>query len=375
MKALAAARPAHLGGDGVVDEATRRAELSRAWSRPRATARRRRRVVFVPAVLTGAAGVTAVVLALAAGHGGPGPRRPSPAPVRLDPESVFLSAADKAERQPMGRYWYTDQVGGQSYIVKDGYAITGAMSESFEWTAVKAGGGDRLYFRWLPARPATADDEAAWRRAGSPKSFRVWSNDHYQTYNTLRAGAWGREQARDDSGGQFFVPGGSLTAKEILDLPTDPATLAKRFVNWTPKLPHGAKLRNGYQLYWVARLFESAPLPPKVRAGLMRALVAQPGLRTIGPVTDQLGRRGVAITADESSDDEDFKGDPYTEREQLIFDPRTGDLLADENVLDRPGGEYHSRKPGFVINYTLIRESRWTDARPTPPRTLPFPPL
>lgn len=382
MKELAAARPAHLSGDGAIDEATRRYELSRAWSQPRAAARRRRRVLLAPAAVAGIAGATAV--ALAVGLGGHDARRAPVTPVPLDPKSIFLAAADQAERQPMGRYWYTDQIQGQSYIVKDGYAITGAHSETFEWTAVKAGGGKVFYGRDLPARPLTKEDRAAWRKAGSPSSFRVLSNGHYITYTT-RAGAWQGEP--DGSGGRFFLQGigQGLTLKQILKLPTDPATLAARFLTLKPAGRLGRRqavppVSNAYQLDRAAELFESAPLPPKVQAGLMRALVTQPGVRVTDLATDPLGRQGVAVAVDQPSwgwgpgpDGKLVRREfDHTERVELIFDRGTGALLADETVLLKPGGEYRTRKPGFVINYWLTRASNWTDKKPSPPKRLPF---
>ncbi|MFB9832849.1 CU044_5270 family protein, partial [Actinoallomurus acaciae] len=346
--------------------------------------RRRRRVLLAPAAVAGIAGGTAVVLAV--GMGGSGPRHSPPTPVRLDATSVFLAAADQAERQPMGEYWYTDQIQGQSYIVKDGYAIVGAHSETFEWTAVKAGGGNVFYGRDLPARPATKEDRAAWRKAGSPSSFRVWSNDHHETYTT-RAGSWQEDPSGDGTGGRFFVQGSGreLTVKEILKLPTDPATLAARFLTLNPPGRPGRRqavppLSNAYKLNKAAELFESAPLPPKVRAGLMRALVTQPDVRAIGLATDPLGRQGIAVAVDQPSwgwspgpDGKLVRKElGYAEREELIFDRGTGALLAEQAVLVKPGGEYRTRKPGFVINYWLTRASNWTDDKPSPPKKLPL---
>jgi hypothetical protein len=384
MKELAASRPAHLSGDGTIDEATRSSELSRAFSQPRATARRRRRLVIVPAVAAGVAAATALALVVGLDDGGT--RRSPDTPVRLGPNSVFLAAAAAMERQPIGEYWFTDQIQGQSYIVKDGYAVTGAHSETFEWTAVKKGGGNLFYGRDLPARPLTKEDEAAWRKAGKPSSFRVWSNDHYGTYTT-KAGAWQADRPQAHAGGKFFIPGGAgeMTTAQLQNMTTDPAKLANLF--FTSKRPVGrnpawsAWLRDpAHVILTASEAFGNAPLPPRVRAGLMRALVTQPGIRNLGTVTDPLGRPGIAIGAD-WSDQTPVPGEkggvtmekaPFGSREELIFDAKTGEYLGDQQILTRPGGLYRTRKPGFVINYWLERGSGWTDKKPVPPRKLPF---
>jgi hypothetical protein len=135
--------------------------------------------------------------------GGEGARRSPVTPIPLGTDSVFLAAAARMEQQPMGKYWFTDQ---------------------------------------------TPEDKAAWRKAGSPSSFRVWSNDHYGTY-TSQPGPWRADR-------------------------------------------------------------------PQAHAG--------------------------------------------------------GGYLGDQQVLVKPGGEYRTRKPGFVINYWLERGSGWTDKKPVPPRKPPF---
>ena len=111
----------------------------------------------------------------------------------------------------------------------------------------------------------------------------------------------------------------------------------------------------------VAGLLENAPIPPKVRAGLMRALSNQPGVRAIGHDTDPLGRRGVALAADDSAVTVTAEyGAPkaeqgtYRSRAVIIFDGHTGALLSVQEELTRPGGPYAEMKPGFVIHYGAV---------------------
>ncbi|MCO5970439.1 CU044_5270 family protein [Actinoallomurus soli] len=362
-----------------------------ARARRRATGAAGRRLPRLRWALPGlglVAAATAVALAVgSAGSAGDGPKRPVPtSSLPLDGRAVFLAAAEQAERQPMGGYWYCDQISGQSYLLKAGYAVIGAHLETFEWTGAAKGSGGRFYGRDLPARPATPEDEAVWERAGAPTSFRVMSNGHPMTY-TRKAGRWEEDKGGQHSGGRFFLMGfgKELTTQEVLALPTDSRTLAKRFLSPpSPRRP-GAKrgpapVSNAYKLLRAADLLTSAPLPPKVGAGLMRALVAQPGVHTIATASDALGRQGVALAVDQPSWGWDLRPDGtfvrkdngYRTQEQLIFDKKTGALLAEQSVLLTPGGEYRSRKPGFVIDYWLIRSYGWTDRRPSPPPALPF---
>ncbi|WP_433177135.1 CU044_5270 family protein [Actinoallomurus sp. CA-150999] len=387
MQELADARPAHLSGAGGIGEEVRRSELGRAFGQPREAVRRRRHVRrFVPAVAAGAVAVTATVLVAGTGGGTPTPGRSTGTP--FQGQNVLLAAADEAAKQPMGKYWYTDQISGPSFIVKGGYAVTCAHDETFEWTAVEAGGGHLFYGRDLPARPLTKEDEAAWRRAGSPKSFHVWSTDHYVPCTTA-AGSW-KPDTDHENGGTFSALGSGvrLTAAQAQNLPPDPAKLTKMFLmrnqsvkgkaspeyaKWAAGNPANAAL-NAHEA------FSSVPLPPKVRAALMRALAVQPGVRNLGTMTDPLGRRAIAIGADWSDTAPEPGKDgkliwtksAYAKREVLLFDPNTGEYLGDEQVLVEPGGEYRTRKPGFVIGYSLLRSSGWTNKKPSPPSELPF---
>jgi hypothetical protein len=394
MQEIRQARPAHLSGDGTVRQTVRTAELSRALMQSRTTRRRhlQRRIVIMPVAAAGIAGAVALaVFAVAGARSSPS----SPAPVHLTGTSAFLAAARKAETQPAGAFWYTDVIHGQSYVLPAGYAITGAADEDFSWTAVRAGGGDLFYARDLPARPATDKDAAAWRAAGSPSSFRVFSNDHYATYTT-QAGPWHADTP--GKGGRFYLPGNSplrgMTNEQIQALPTDPAALTRLFFLPSAQAKAAAaktrKSARGIAALWdaphqVLRASEifTAPVPPKVRAGLMRALADQPGVRQLGTVTDPLGRRGIAIGADWAGGHPVLrqtaqggrtgwaKSGP-AEREELIFDQKTGAYLGSELVLVRPSGEYRGQAPGFVIGYELMRSSGWTGAKPAPPRGLPF---
>jgi hypothetical protein len=292
----------------------------------------------------------------------------------------------------MGKYWFSDQVTTQSYLVsaKTGnYAIAGAANEFFEWTAAKTGGGNLFSGRDLPARPLTKADEAAWRKAGSPKSFRVFSNDHYATY-TSKTGRWEGDVPQAREGGRFAFPAipYGATVEQLKKLPTDPTALAKMLFSSAPVAkvgaPKDAKITSkqgqksslfddpAHKVMQVADVLENTPVPPKVRAGMMRALAAQPGVRSVDSVTDPLGRPGVALVGDWDDSATGLTPQGFESREEVIFSKETGEVFAERQVLVKPGGIYRTAKPGFVINSWALRGSGWTDTKPVPPVKLPF---
>lgn len=351
-----------------------------------------------PRLLWGLGGVVAAGAAVTVALTLVGGNTPAPAPpgvVRLDDREAILAAAEKAEQQPIGKYWYSDQVLGQSYIMrpKTGtYAITGALTEGFNWFGAKSGTGEAFYSRELPSRPSTARDAALWRRAGSPPNFRVWSSDHYYTY-TSKATKWHLD-GQEATGGGFL---GGKSAEELQSLPTDPAELAEMFLSQTAiasrmmAIPPGrhltpkqTRLLKKMRVTPLAKVSAVAgllrlPIPPKVRAGLMRALATQQGVRAIGHATDALGRPGIAMASDEGAVTATGEyGGPkaergtYRARQVIIFDEHTGALLSTQEELTRPGGPYSEMKPGFVINYSATRSAKWTDTKPKPLAELPF---
>jgi hypothetical protein len=96
-------------------------------------------------------------------------------------------------------------------------------------------------------------------------------------------------------------------------LPTDPAQLRARLGD-NPRDVIG-NISHLYQLY---------AIPRATRADILRILADQPQLLWRGTVTDRAGRGGVAVTFD----------DPVEHDQNLfVFDPHTGELLADE-LLD-----------------------------------------
>jgi hypothetical protein len=248
-------------------------------------------------------------------------------------------------------------------------------------TASTSGAGNLFYGRALPARPQTKRDKVAWRKAGSPRTFRIWSNDHYGTY-TSKAGRWEADVPQAHQGNRFAIPGfpSGATVEQLRNLPADPAKLAKMFFS-TPfvakakaKPLANQRLDAAHKVGLVGEILLRAPIPPKVQAGMMRMLLDEPGVVPIGTVTDPMGRKGVALAANDSPRQGPVTGPDlgYTTREEIIFAKDTGEFFSSRTVLVKPGGEYRDQKPGFVIFHWSSRSTGWTDAKPKPPAALPY---
>lgn len=381
IEQLAEARPRHLGGAGRVDESTRTSELNRAFAQPRQTARRRR--LIVPLVGATAAGATAVALVAVSGTEHSGTGHSTPAPHALN---GILLAAHNAETLPTGRYWFADEVMADTYVIKaktGDYALSAFGSQEFQWSGAKDSDGDGGASRDLAFRPMSAVDNAAWRRAGSPKTLRVKVDDHYDILRST-PGRWKSWKSKslggtsDSSGGHFQL---GLTVEQLEKLPTDQESLARllfhsnKIFGRNPLLS-GAKSTPEWAPLDRLNLVQAmlgGPVTPRLQAALMRTLKAQPGIREIAHVTGPLGQKGVALATDFPAE---IRGGsekrPYGSQRQLLFDLKNGKYLGDQEVLTRPGAQYASRKPGFVIRYGVTTNSGWTDTRPTPPAKLPY---
>jgi hypothetical protein len=114
-------------------------------------------------------------------------------------------------------------------------------------------------------------------------------------------------------------------------LPSDRRQLAGRM-----QIGHGI----GVVVKYTGLLFQDYVVPRGTRAAILSILAQQPGLVWRGEVTDRAGRAGVAVS-----------GDHANEQAVLVFDPRTGVLLAQEYI------EQASRPRG----YTLVLETDRTE--------------
>jgi hypothetical protein len=127
-------------------------------------------------------------------------------------------------------------------------------------------------------------------------------------------------------------------------------------------------------------LMRSEPLPPMVRASLLRVLAdsAAQGLPNahfidMGTVTDRAGHVGVAI----GYESPDSSGPPGTQShlEVLVFDPVTGALLGDEDAYCKgPASNYPAAGSCTPEGYDQILQVKAVQTIPPRPKLPPVPP-
>ncbi|MER6943214.1 CU044_5270 family protein [Nonomuraea sp. NPDC000554] len=336
---------------------------------------RRRRTWRMPLGLVAAATATAVAAGLALTPGG-APVQPGPSvttgPDTSSPRGMMLAAATQAELQQGGRYWYTHQRTAFAALAlgRTGGYIVEERTEFFRWTGRSRSDGTSFYGRNYPGKPQTKADADAWRAAGSPSSWQIRSSGRTRTL-TSKPSPWQEDDPDAQGGGMFNIGGlGQFTYQELQDLPTDPEDLRKLLCEGSIKLADG---RTGAPkhcaepkgvLDQVFSVLADTPVPPKVRAGLMRLITDYPGVQRLGTVKDPLGRAAVALAAPFES--ADGRG---TIQQQVLFDQRTGKLLGSRDIQLEPGPDSEKwQVTGRVLHYWSIVDSGWTDAKPALPK-------
>ena len=378
------------------------AEIAGRGTRTTRTARRRlpgtgigRRGRFGLSPLTGLAGLvaagTAVAIAVAAvGDGGeaaaPG-AGPVPGGTPASAKEILLAAAGSAAKEKAGRYWRVEEVDGQAYRIGEGanaYTVLGYSSQKVTWRARSASDDDVFYSRDVGARPLTPADREAWRRAGSPKTMRAWSNDRWVTLSTVpgkttgvESGEWKEkrttavEKRRDaDQRDRFcstLTKDGTKVRKgeclnagqepgEDVDLLSDPSVVAPLLA---PEGAEAGENRAASGMVMGFAFLTRRPATPEVRAAVFRHLAGLPGVRTVGSVTDSRGRTALALAADAPARD----GGAVFEY-QLLLQPKTYRILGARRVVKKPGGSAKDLRPGEVHSQQLIISIGWSNETP-----------
>ena len=325
------------------------------------------------AVGAAAAGAVAVI-----GSGSPGPSR-APTATGSGGTSVqkfLLAAAETAAKEPVGRYWRVLTIGGQSYHVgpaNGGYTMVGYRDETDRWTARSMTDPDTLYTRDLGARPLTAADAAAWRRAGSPTTVRVWSNDHYTTLSTTPGrtygtvpGGWGSSVTtpaqKKKIAMQSRCPPGDKACE--FAAPIDPRTLTeqklRQYLFWPNPTVKGV---DAERVLNTLDFLTQRPVTPQMRAAAYRLLAQVPGIRWAGTVKDALGRSGIGLAARQVMRE---AGQSVIDV-QIILDPQTHKVLGYQQVIVKAGGADRGMAPGTILYSEVYLQAGWTDARPHHP--------
>ncbi|NRQ38124.1 hypothetical protein HII36_40790 [Nonomuraea sp. NN258] len=307
-----------------------RARLDRVIARERTAGRRRWLALGLG--VSAAAAATAVVISTTAV-----PQEPPTA------RQILLAAATSISRQPSEGAWWGNKLvrGVRLRDPDDRYTLQRTEAEE-TWIPVGAITEPHwIVQRHLGARPATPQDEAAWRAAGSPTSW---------TYRA-RTGAE-REVLRAEPGEATSIRSEDVDWRLMFadkplarmdELPTTPEGLRELLETDSRDLP--ALLHN------LSSFIIHLPVTSETRAAAYQLMASLPGVSAQGQATDQLGRTGQAVTY--------LTPDPMGAGEQvrmrLIVDSGTGEPLAEETfALDT----------GELIRFTAVQESVWTDSRP-----------
>jgi hypothetical protein len=129
---------------------------------------------------------------------------------------------------------------------------------------------------------------------------------------------------------------GQPNYNQLSKLPTDPAQLKQLIEN--------RKIETGPPCEWetfqiIGDLLRT-DAPPDLRAALYTIASQLPGVKLIGATHDQLGRPGTGVAYDS-----------FGQRNELIFDPQTSALLAEQTSVTRRSRLYPFR-PGTLISWT-----------------------
>ncbi|MFR9775895.1 CU044_5270 family protein [Micromonospora sp. MS34] len=379
MKVLADARPARLD-----PEAGNRPDPYAIMAHPqpvtaRAVPRPTRRLVLagaLPTVAVLAAG--AVFLTVGAGGTGPagtpgadGPAAGTTAPAPRTARDLLLVAAERSAADPTtgGRYWVRELENGEPREVgpaKRRYQVMARHGLRL-WEAMTPGGRSVTLSRDLGAVPCTAEDREAWQADGSPTQWILPApTDIPDAEPVIISGTPGPETVRWDSArptprgvkagkAAYDLAGGPISLAELAAVPTEPAALKA----WLVKRLKASEVQEAtnYSLLWSANtLLFDLPVSPQVRAAAYRMLADVPGVTSLGEVTDQRGRVGMAVGFARKGD-----GGHWSQL-RLIIDPRTGQALASESWDLGSGGA--PTATGTLQSYALVTRAGFTNDNP-----------
>ena len=354
-----------------------------AGSRSRRTRRARKRALFTVGVAALAAAVTAAVVVSAAPR--EAPRKPPGAAPRTHATTahrakrepaqtarqVLLTAAANVLNGPTtgpttGAYWRVHVITGIIWPAgtkANPYDISVAGSYD-QWNPKTPGQKEFDIDQQLAARPATPADAAAWRAAGSPTTWRSGQLSNHNPNDSTLGSPWGfnldasavasaRSATWTVSDGTIgYVEGdeAGLNAAQFAQVPTQPRAVAaflRHYAEMTPCVQHPSSgCSTEDQIVWNEALFLlEDPVSASVRSATFKVMASLPGVRSLGPMTDPLGRSGYGLAAGPQD-----PGNPNypNQVKAVVIDPASGTLLATEDVGPIPRSLQCSIQQYFV---------------------------
>ncbi|NUP75945.1 MAG: CU044_5270 family protein, partial [Nonomuraea sp.] len=305
--------------------------------------------------LLGAAAAVTLVVTSETSAGAPGTpsaaQAPSVEPIKkLSAQQVLLAAATSAAKTPAdGAYWVRSSLTGKQRV-EPGGKYTLEMTTLVEaWVSQVPGKPTWFINQNLGIKPATPQDEEAWRAAGSPHSWTypgttvTTRGKSFKTPSvTLQSKPGEPVTTRLDGDKSDSSVGKPMTRAALSELPTTPDGLRDYLKTVIAKQWGAEPVDVNAELYQAGvHIIMDLPAPPDVRAAAFRMLASLPGVKAEGEVTDPLGRTGQAVSL------------PHSEGEgRLIMNTATGEPLAFVTTV----------KEDRV--FVAIKKARWTDDKP-----------
>lgn len=262
---------------------------------------------------------------------------------------VLLTAAAHVTSTPAtGRYWRVRVITGLTFpggTKAHPYDISLDISYD-QWNPRSAGQKYWLISQELGTVPATPADASAWRAAGSPTTWRSgqfggmtmgapWTRPLYaSTAASAPSATW---TVSDGTVGYVEGDLAGLKAAQFRQMPTSQrgvAAVLRHYYAATGCPRHPASCSPEDQFTWTDALaLLQDPVSARVRSATLKVMASLPGVRLLGPVTDPLGRSGYALATDSL-----VPGDTayYHPVHAMVIDPRTGSLLATEDIAPMP---------------------------------------
>jgi hypothetical protein len=308
------------------------------------------------------AAAAAVTLVATSGTGGTEPSRSggqAPAAAPQSAQTILLAAAHTAETTTeTGAYWHfkTLTTSGLRLGPKQRPYVMTVRDLTETW--VVRSGQAWQGTRELPKKPASPQDAAAWKADGSPTSWNLGRGDTVSGKKIIEylkgtPGSVGKVPPPN----KFFVCENALSFKEIEALPSTVPALRSRLKGYLSKNDDSPIAKGHLESFLttcLGSLLSEAPAPPKVRGAAYRALAEMPGVTIEGKVTDELGRRGIALV---------FTGpravDPTY---RLVIDPQKALVLS--HAVKQP--EKFAKLP-HKNRSTLFLDIGWTNTKPQIP--------
>jgi hypothetical protein len=335
---------------------------------PAARPARRLRRLAIPAA--GAAVVTAGVVAVVATLTGPATvgaaAHPAAPHQAQDARVVLLNMAGAIEHETgSGAYWEQRTTDGDLSIVAGAQPYTVADTGRTVWSIGVRPGEQSVWTSQIGEQhlPRTAADTARWQAAGSPHTVQVDPGLRKQGQNvrlTMQIGPWHEISSRTDANGDIVSVGpNNVNYAYLQKLPGNVAGLSALLDKLYAQDGGGenAGNRTEWMLTQATGLIQ-LPVSGAVRAAAYRIVAGLPGIRSLGTVSDALGRQGVGIALPEYQ-----QGDLGAARHEVVVDPKSDTLLADETVLTKPSALASAAglTAGTPVHYQATTEIGWTN--------------